>query len=682
MAKTAKQQRSQMRWSIAGLFALLGITVLYNAPYTVNGWIQAANDATGIGIPTIPEKEFLLGLDLQGGAHLVYHADVQNFDRGEQSAAVEGVRDVIEQRVNAFGVGEPTVQSSKVGDDYRIIVELPGVKEVDAAIARIGETPTLEFKEVNNEPPRELTEEEKLELTTYNRNALDRASEALTAVQKNEKTFDQIVADYSDDILTQESNGLIGYIGPDDKTYKALYDWAATVEDGTISTNKILEDEQGYYIAKRGASREGAAQVRVSHILLCYLGSACGDTAAMTKDEAKAKAQELFDQANAENFADLAKENSDDATNAEIGGDLGFFGKGVMVTAFEDAAFSLQVGQIAGPIETEFGFHIIYKTEERKATEYELFAATILKRIETDILPPTEDWKSTGLSGKQLERAEVVSNQQTGGLEIALQFDSEGRTMFKDLTTRNIGKQIAIFLDGTPISAPTVNSIIPDGKAVIQGNFSLEEAKLLTQRLNAGALPVDIELISQQTVGATLGAESLQKSLQAGVVGIILVMVFMVAYYRVPGLISVVSLAIYISLTLAMFKLIGVTLTLAGIAGFILSIGMAVDANVLIFERLKEELQAGKILRHGVREGFERAWTSIRDGNLSTLITCLLLIMFGTSFVKGFALTLAVGILLSMFTAITVTRVMLQFIVPWFKEKGNIMFLGFNRDEK
>ncbi|MBD3311165.1 MAG: protein translocase subunit SecD [Candidatus Magasanikbacteria bacterium] len=298
-----------------------------------------------------------------------------------------------------------------------------------------------------------------------------------------------------------------------------------------------------------------------------------------------------------------------------------------------------------------------------------------------DILPPDDPWKNTGLSGKQLEKAEVVSDPQTGAIQVSLLFDEEGKDLFKELTERNISKPIAIFLDGAPISIPTVNSVIPDGRAVIQGNFNLSEAQLLAQRLNAGALPVPVELIAQQSIGASLGAESLQKSLKAGIVGLILVMLFMLIYYRLPGLVSVFSLTLYITLTLAIFKLIGVTLTLAGIAGFILSIGMAVDANVLIFERLKEELKEGKSLKAAVEEGFLRAWTSIRDGNISTLITCVLLIWFGSSFVQGFAVTLAIGILISMFSAITVTRVILRFVVPWFKPEGGFMFLGSKRVE-
>jgi len=187
-------------------------------------------------------------------------------------------------------------------------------------------------------------------------------------------------------------------------------------------------------------------------------------------------------------------------------------------------------------------------------------------------------------------------------------------------------------------------------------------------------------LISQQSVGATLGAESLTKSLKAGLVGTFIVVIFMILYYRLPGLLAAIALLVYAVLTMAISKLIGVTLTLSGIAGVIMSIGMAVDANVLIFERMKEELRLGKSLKAATEEGFLRAWPSIRDSNLSTLITCVMLIWFGTSFVQGFAVTLTVGILVSMFTAITITRTMMRFIVPWFAEKANWLFLGHQKN--
>jgi len=230
-------------------------------------------------------------------------------------------------------------------------------------------------------------------------------------------------------------------------------------------------------------------------------------------------------------------------------------------------------------------------------------------------------------------------------------------------------------LDGQPISIPKVNEPILDGKAVISGNFSVDEAKKLGQRLNAGALPVPVNLISQTTVGATLGQQAVQKSLVAGFWGLMIVALFMILYYRLPGILAVIALSIYTSISLAVFKLIpGFTLTLAGITGFILSIGMAVDANILIFERLKEELKSGKDLKKAIEDGFIRAWTSIRDSNISSLITCFILWWFGSSIIKGFALTLALGILISLFSAIIISRQMLLLVAKWKISKNKWLY--------
>lgn len=649
-------------------------------PTTFNKGIDWVNDHIHLGLPHVPEKDFRLGLDLQGGAHLVYEANVENIANDEKGAAVEGVRDVIERRVNGMGVAEPQVQTTKVDDSYRLIIELPGVTDVNEAISMIGETPILEFKTENNEPPRELTAEEATQMAEYNTDAKKRADAALKRVVNGED-FATVAAEVSEDTLSKNNGGYLSYVG-DPSPYTDLYEWAQGSSDGTTH-NRLLETEEGYNIVKRGAVRDGDRQVQASHILICYLGAQGCDAPDYTKEEALVKAQEIYDQANASNFAELALEFSTDPTVSINNGDLGWFGTGMMIPEFEQAVFQAQAGQIIGPIETAFGYHVVYKQDERTVQEYEISRILVKTQSETDILPPSTAWSNTDLSGKNLERSEVVTNQQTGEIQVALNLNDEGRELFGTMTTENIGKQIAIFLDGEVISAPVVQTAITDGRAVITGGFTIQEARLLSQRLNAGALPVPIDLISQQSVGATLGAKSIATSLKAGIIGVLLVMLFMLLYYRLPGLLSVIALSVYISLTLAIFKLIGVTLTLAGIAGFILSIGMAVDANVLIFERLKEELRDGKSLKAAVEEGFVRAWTSIRDGNVSTLITCMMLIWFGTSFVQGFAITLGIGVLLSMFSAITITRVMLRFVVPWFKTRdGGFWFLGTSNEEK
>lgn len=290
----------------------------------------------------------------------------------------------------------------------------------------------------------------------------------------------------------------------------------------------------------------------------------------------------------------------------------------------------------------------------------------------------------TGLTGRFLERASLQFSQGGGhsaGLAtspvIALDFTSEGSDLFAEITRENVGEILAIFLDGTPISEPVIQTEIPDGTAVITGNFTPEEARDLVRDLNFGALPVPIELISTQTVGGALGAEVLGGGVKAGIWGLVLVSLFLILWYRLPGVLAAVSLLIYGVVMLALFKLIPVTLTAAGIAGFILSVGMAVDANILIFERLKEELRAGKDLENAIREGFMRAWASIRDGNLSTLITAVILFWFGTSVVEGFALTLGIGVLVSMLTAISVTRTFLIAVAP--KKKSVLFGSGFQR---
>jgi protein-export SecD/SecF family membrane protein len=262
----------------------------------------------------------------------------------------------------------------------------------------------------------------------------------------------------------------------------------------------------------------------------------------------------------------------------------------------------------------------------------------------------------TDLTGQYLTSARLDFNQQTGVPQVAISFNEQGAKIFEQLTEANIGKRIAIFVDGIMISDPVVKDKISGGQAVITSpSFTVETAKQLARNLSAGALPAPISLIDQQTVGASLGKDSLKKSIVAGLIGTILVMIFMIVYYRFFGFLASIALLIYTILSLSIFKLF-VTMSLAGIAGFLLSIGMAVDANILIFERTKEEIKRGLARSLAIKEGFRRAWPSIRDSNISTIITSLILFYFTSSFVKGLALTLLLGVLISMFTAITLTR--------------------------
>lgn len=410
-----------------------------------------------LGLRFLPEVPFKLGLDLQGGTHLIYEADLSGVEKADYSSSLQGLRDVIERRVNLFGVREPVVQTQEAAGSHRLIVELAGVKDPAVAIEMIGQTPFLEFRE-----------------------------------------------------------------------YKENYE-------------EILE-----------------------------------------------KNQAIID--------------------------------------------SGEEGELEDP------------------------------------------FQPTLLTGKYLKKAEPSFEQTTYQPLVSLQFNDEGAKIFAELTERNIDKPLAIFIDNILISAPIVQEKISQGKAQITGRFTVEEVKTLARNLNAGALPVPITLISQQSVGPTLGTISLQKSLQAGLYGLLAVVLFLIIFYRLPGLLAALSLIIYVALVLALFKLIPVTLTLAGIGGFILSIGMAIDANILIFSRLREELKEGKSFAMSVEEGFRRAWPSIRDGNLTTLIVALILFSFGTSFVKGFALTLTIGIILSMVSAIIITKNFLRVFVGTKLERIKILW--------
>jgi len=515
-----------------------------------------------VDVPQLPEwvpghqwfskQKVHLGLDLQGGTQLVYQTDTSDIPKKERLSAVEGARNVIERRVNIFGVTEPIIQVAKVENEWNLIVELPGVEDVSAAVDMIGETPILEFKE--KAPPHELTEEEKQDLAEYNRQAQARAEDILAEVLEGEKSF-----------------------------------------------------------------------------------------------------------------SELAQKYSEDAGSNLNGGDLGWFPRGMMIPAFEEAVFSesLKSGEVISEvIETDIGYHIIKKTDEKRGKDggiKEVKASHILIMTQSEeTINQDGQWQYTGLTGQQLKRAMVTFAPQTGEPEVSLEFNSEGAKLFGEITGRNIGEPVAIFLDNYPLSIPVVREKISTGEAVISGGFKLDEAKELARRLSAGALPVPIHLVGQQSIGPSLGKISVQKSIVAGLLGFLLICIFMLGFYKRRGILAVLALIIYALIVLAIYQLIPVTLTLAGVAGFIISLGMAVDANILIFERIKDEKHLGKDLTVAIDDGFSHAWTAIRDGNITTLIVCFILYHFGSGLVRGFGLTLGIGVLLSMFTAIVATKTFLK----------------------
>jgi protein-export membrane protein SecD len=506
-----------------------------------------------------------LGLDLQGGIHLEYNADLSQIGTDKKGEAMQAVQDVIERRVNAFGVAEPVIYTTKSGSDQRLIVELAGVKDISRAKEMIRETPFLEFKE---------------EAQTTEADNKGRGGD-LGFVKKGSfvSEFDKVLFDNKD--------------LKDEQVYPQL-----------------VETVYGWHVIKKIETRGKGDnfEVHAAHILFGKQTAGENDPQDIINDinnQNRQKAEDVLKRALAgEDFSVLANENSQDPGNK-----------------------------------------------------------------------PQQQFISTGLTGKNLKNASVeFQNQGLSEPQVALKFDSEGTQLFANITKKSIGKRVAIYLDGEIISAPTVQNEISNGEAVITGNFTIDEAKNLVERLNEGALPVPISLVSQQSVEASLGQISLEKSLKAGIIGLIFVIIFMIAFYRYLGVVASFSLLIYATLMIAIFKLSAfspwqITLTLPGIAGFILSVGMAVDANVLIFERMKEELRRGRNLISAMDEGFKRAWPSIRDGNYSTILTSLLLIFIGTGFVKGFAVSLIVGIFISMFTAIFITRIVLQFTLSRWAEK-------------
>jgi protein-export membrane protein SecD len=503
--------------------------------------------------------------------------------------------------------------------------------------------------------------------------------------QKEPKTFDQIASD-----LGKTLESLTGKKKSDLDPADA--DTVFSAQEGEITS--ILESKSELHVYKIVKKSTGDEEVRASHILIAYKGATRATaTVTRTKDEAKAEAEKVLQEvkANPSQFAAIAKAKSDDPSAASNSGDLGYFGKGTMTKAFEDTAFAMKVGDISDVVETEFGFHIIQlvdkkageptvdaqllrlentpdnKTKLQKALdETKDFQKTIKEpqytynEIFFDMTP--DPWKSTGLDGSHFKRATVTYNQ-LGSPQVSIQFDSQGADLFEQLTGRLVGKPLAIFVGGDLISAPRVDAKISGGDAVITGDYTIKEAMKLANDLNTGAIDAPVILAGQTTISATLGSDALKTSIFAGIVGLLILALFMIGYYRLMGVFAVIALSIYSIIILFILKTTGIVMTLAGIAGIILSIGMAVDANILIFERSREELRSGKNFSAAMVAGFERAWFSIRDSNVSSLITCAILWSFGNSIIRGFALMLALGIVISMFTAITVTRAFMQTII-------------------
>lgn len=647
-------------WAVLALIAIVA-ALFYDFPGFWNQGATFVEAKTGWLPPTLTEEPFRLGLDLQGGTHLVYEADMSQIPEEDRLAALEGVRDVIERRVNAFGVSEPIVQTTTTGGTYRVVIELAGVLDVSEAISLIGETPVLEFKEPGEELQRDPTEEELAQLDALNTQERADAQAVLDRARAGED-FDALVSEFSIDRNVETNKGIIENVTADSYFMEyALLIGQRGVQPGQVNGN-LLENEDGVSIFKYLNPSE-KTEMLLSHILICFEGKT-GCTSELPALDASIQINNLKNQATTENFDELAKQYSTDPSAASNSGDLGWATAQDYVASFSLAAAALEVGEISSVVETEYGYHLIYKRDQKTSPAYTIQRVLMPLSDIYDVIPAASPWVNTSLSGKHLSRAAVEFDPNTGAPYVGITFNAEGGELFAQLTQKLVGEPIAIFLDGEAISTPVVQQAIFGGQAVITGDFTLNEAKLLAQRLNAGALPVPLTLLSQQTIGPTLGATSLAMSVKAALIGFALVAIYMIAYYRLAGLFSVVALILYALLNLAIYRIFGVTITLAGVAGFILSLGMAVDANVLTIERMKEEIAAGRDFAGATREGFLRAWPAIRDSNVATLVVAIVLYLFSTSFVRGFALLLGIGVLVSVFTAVMITRSFMDAAFP------------------
>lgn len=683
----------------------------------------------------------------------------------QQMNLVEAIRNVLERRINSLGVSEATITPSYIGGEKHLLVECPGVVDVQKCIETVGKTIQLEFKEEFTEATKEYENEVRgkataalnkvktgqatlqvlgqdlgselgvaySESSTLFRDELPKGLDALwntppsAGVVSVQGGITQTVQDAQGQLQEENVPGifLAQVLAPKTMTGRLIQDAPTAFttlqksEKGTAyETHRdqpLTQVQQRVAMTLRGMKagdlkvtdmEDGSARLlflrlftpgreeaTASHILVAYKGATgAGAEVTRTKEQALQRVQSLKQQlAAGANFADLARAQSD-GPSKQNGGSLGSFPRGTLVPAFEEIAFTQPVGKISDPVETPFGYHLIRVDKAPQATTdratYDVLSVTgkdasaranaFLTRLQTGKVTRNEEqltlrflffslkptgWKDTALDGKHFRAAAVTTDPTLNLPVVQISFDTEGAKLFQALTKKNIGKRIAIFVGGELVSAPTVQTEIAGGTAIITGSQSFEEARALSQDLNTGAIPAPIYLSGQRTVEATLGEQALWTSLQAGLIGTLILMAYLVVVYRLLGLVADLALLIYAMIFFAILKLPlflftnqYIVLTVAGAAGMILSIGLAVDANVLIFERVKEEIAKGKLLRTAIDTGFQRAWPSIRDSNIATIITCALLFLIGTSIVRGFAVTLGMGVFISMFTGLVISK--------------------------
>lgn len=676
------------RFILIILFALLAGIVAAPGQF----WTNSLGENNPVA-QKLSEFKVTLGLDLAGGTELDYQIDLsdaiaQNSDEDLENDVnveqiAESVRDALEQRVNPAGVGEIIVKRSQVDDSEHVLIQMPPDTDVEKAKKDAEQDNRLEFFE---EDPAlatstrfEIAEYLTVDLTpeTWDTKATEFAEnmEAVTLESFGPTFADQIASpDLAEQLSTLNEGEIVQEII--ETTIQPEYtitDEGELIIDGSPFPRNVLAIAR--LTEKTNTEREKTTEAEASarHILFGYQGASnVPDDIPYTKEEAKAKAEETLAaiQAGAD-FAELAQELSTGPT-ASDGGDLGTFGPGTMVGEFNDAVFALEAPALINEvIETNFGFHVIEVTNLTPAVTQ----TTSEPQYTYELLAWNQEelsWLPTALGGAQLDAARVGFDE-VGNALVDLRFDSEGGALFAEITERVAARQcstgpcrIGIKVGGQWITTPTVREKIVGRSAQITGNFTFESATELANGLNLGAIDAPVILSGQTTIKAELGEEQLSKSVQAAVFGFLATIVFMIVMYQFAGVIAGVALIIYALIFIMILKIwpasFGgpIVLSLSGAAGIALSIGLAVDGNILIFERMKEEIARGRSLRQAIDLGFERAWSAIRDSNLTTLITCIILFSFGSSVIKGFAITLIVGTILSMFTAVTISRNLLR----------------------
>lgn len=597
-------------------------------------------------------KNINLGLDLAGGRQLDYKVDLtrakeQGKSEKELDEVVNGVAEVLRRRIDPDGTKELNIQTSDFGDEKHILVEITAGIDTEATRELLQKKIDLEFKELNdtaNEEQIKQLEEKVKTVSAELAKTEDFAATAQALAEKDSKIIYQEGKAFHDQ-LTQALGQEVG-----DKVWN--------LQNGEITAEAIKLDEQSHVVFRGGEKQ--------------------------TAEREKKKPGEDFETVRAEVSESQEATTKVDSLPEQIKEQVLAITPGGTSAILETDDFygiykSLPI-QNGDSIEMGVSSIIVNKSTEKAKEKIDAAFArlqeTTVKENEEQlafeqvfIIADISQWKSTGLDGQYFKNAKVDQDPRTGISIVSIQFDTEGAKLFEQITERNIGKPLAIFVGGTEISAPTINEKIGGGSAQItSGMKNFLDAKRwaisLTNDLNAGAIGAPIELSGDIKVKASLGEDALKASIFAAIIGFLILAVWMIFTYRLLGVLAVFALLIYVIIIVFVLKTTSAfVLTLAGIAGIVLSIGMAVDANILIFERMKEEIRDGKNFSAALSLGFERAWSSIRDSNISSLITCLILYIFGTSIIKGFAVMLALGILISMFTAITITKSFLEAFV-------------------